>query len=631
MKLAVLTSGWHHEVLRYTIDGITARAGEDDADVYVFNCYGEYNEENPFDKGEYNIFNLADFDEFDGVVLVSNMVVSRNIREALHHRIRLSGKPAISLEAALDGMDFIGVDNYAAMRELVEHIAAVHNVRSYAYVGGPIKGYESSRRYQAFRDVLIDHGIAFDESLYYVGNYRYAKGVEAAEDLCRRFPNADDLPQAVICANDEMAMGVCDVFFEHGIRIPEDIIVTGFDNYERSEEYSPTLTTVDRPKEEIGYRACDHLIRKIRGEQVPEREYLPTKVIHGESCGCRECVKRDDGLYRRKVLHSLNENNTFELNLRKMEEELTEGNTEQDLHDIICQHLKKFKISTFYLATKEGVGNNSVYALQRPGIVRGYSGKMYLRVAVNEGKEEECRYFSNITPILDREEHSKGDVYIFSPLHFRDKNIGYCVMKNSLYLINGNYLQNWLKVLDNTLESYSQKKKLIEANDKLNSMYIKDSLKGLYNRFGYAQEAITLFDQNQRNEQATTIIFADLDGLKAINDRFGHEFGDIAILSVAGTIKRIVPEEYIKIRYGGDEFLIIGTGGDEEKAREMIDRMEEDFKSNRENTAFPFELSASFGYVIAEADAQLPLSEYVEKADKLMYNNKQAKKASRGI
>ncbi len=629
MRIAVFTTGWHREVLRYIINGIADRAVLDSADTYVFNCYGEYNEEAPYSKGEYNIFNLPDMSQFDGIIIVSNMLISKNVREEIQRRALLSGKPCLSIEDSADEMDFLGVDNYKSMRELVEHVITVHGVNQFCYIGGPSKGFESEQRYRAFLDALAAHNIEFQRDLCYVKDYRYTSGVEVAQELCEKYPTIKSMPRAIICANDEMAMGVVEVLGQNRIRVPEDVIVTGFDNYERSAQFAPRLTTIDRPKEQIGYQACDHMIRKIKGEDIPSSEILSTNIIYGETCGCCKHEVRDDNEYRRLIFHEANEKSAFEQYLRSMEEELIASMTDAEYDAVLAKYMQYFHTEGFYMATKENTrAEENAYSIQRPSLARGYSSTMRLRVDWKNGHVGEKRSFSNIMAVLNNSDESQGDMFLFAPLHFQDKSKGYCVFKNCSYLIQYNFLPAWLRSINNTMENLSQKQKLFEANEKLNSLYIKDSLTGLYNRFGYAQEAITLYEKNKREGKETMIIFADLDGLKHINDTYGHEYGDIAIISVAGTIKRICPNDFIKIRYGGDEFLIVGTCGDAAFANSLMAQIESDFHTNKQNAVFPFEINASMGYVIAAPDSELPLYDFVQMADNRMYESKQKKKNS---
>ncbi len=150
------------------------------------------------------------------------------------------------------------VNNYDPMQELMEHMVA-QGYRRYAFIGGPEATDDNQERYRAFLDTLGKHHIPFQQRDYYAGDYRETSGRRAAEIMLL----SDELPEAVICTSDNMAVGAMKVFREKGLRIPEDIAITGFDDGDLAG--IARLTTVTVPNYERGYMAARSLIDMIRG------------------------------------------------------------------------------------------------------------------------------------------------------------------------------------------------------------------------------------------------------------------------------------------------------------------------------------------------------------------------------
>ena len=158
-KIALLTTGWSYEYIFAVMDGIKKAIQGEEIDLYLFLCYGYYDETPAFNQGEYNIFNLIDYKDFDGVILFSNIFNSLEVLEREKTKIEACHIPAVSLEYEVDGIDYVGTDNYSGMHEMVEHLIVDHGVKDFAYIGGPDDNYESLERQGAFMDALKEHQI----------------------------------------------------------------------------------------------------------------------------------------------------------------------------------------------------------------------------------------------------------------------------------------------------------------------------------------------------------------------------------------------------------------------------------------------------------------------------------------
>ncbi|GBF77681.1 LacI family transcriptional regulator [Paenibacillus sp. 598K] len=151
------------------------------------------------------------------------------------------------------------VNNYPVMCELVQTLVD-QGIRRFGYLGGLEHTLDNRERFAGVTDTLEKNNLSFDRKHYYHGNYREQSGYQAAKIIAL----SHDLPQALVCANDNMAIGAIKAFEESGIRVPEQIVVTGFDDSETSEMAG--LTTVTIPRYESGYLAAKTLLEMIDGE-----------------------------------------------------------------------------------------------------------------------------------------------------------------------------------------------------------------------------------------------------------------------------------------------------------------------------------------------------------------------------
>ncbi|CAM5333933.1 LacI family transcriptional regulator [Streptomyces spiroverticillatus] len=165
-------------------------------------------------------------------------------------RIVLCGRPALSGPGAGPVHATLSFDNRAGARRLTEHLLGLGHTRI-GYVAGPAERTTTRHRLEGHRDALSAAGVAHDPALVLHGSYDRASGRAAAAQLLSAAPDLT----AIVAANDTIALGVCAGARERGLRIPEDLSVTGFDDLPSATDAVPALTTVRLPLYEAGARA----------------------------------------------------------------------------------------------------------------------------------------------------------------------------------------------------------------------------------------------------------------------------------------------------------------------------------------------------------------------------------------
>jgi len=190
---------------------------------------------------------------------------------------------AVSGDPAERAADVVTADNREGSAALVTHLVNVHSRRRLFHVDGPASAPDAKERRLGLSQVLEAHpGTALIGS--YSGRFSVQSGVEAGELLLAR---RDDLPDAVVCANDQMAIGVLQALTRGGVHVPEDLAVTGFDDIFPGSLSDPALTTVHQPMRLLGERACARLLDRIAVPDLPQQvELLPTSLVIRRSCGC---------------------------------------------------------------------------------------------------------------------------------------------------------------------------------------------------------------------------------------------------------------------------------------------------------------------------------------------------------
>lgn len=633
-KVALIMESWMRYFTYAWPSGILQKVKESGLDVnlYIFNSSANWSDDAAYNQGEYNIFRLPDLREFDGIVLDVNNIADADVRDALVQRVRESGVPAVVIANRFQGLYTTAVDNYGAMQDVMRHLHGHHGCRSFWFVMGPENNYENRRRLKAVRDYMNANQI--EEAQYYFGDFGCECGIKGFETLFAH----TEIPDAVVCANDNIAVGVLAAAERRGLTAPRDFLVTGFDDLDKSRYYDPRISTVSHVREKLGYTAMEMLDGIWRGEPVEEIRYTGTQTIFWDSCGCRSDIVIDLKAHlKNNILYGI-ETEDFEKQLLKLKYSITYCDSVQEMLACISQCVPSLRCDGLYLVTDRRLyrtsqdvfrgEQESIGLTEEPFVVQGYPEDMCFALAYTRdgsGQQSGQNNVGNrIFPMFECEE--AGVDFLFLPLHFREKCIGYFAIRNAIYLMEKQFLFDIINALTTALENLYSKEKLKDANQVLTALYNHDSMTMLYNRRDLDKLGNRFLKAGHDMGNTVYVAYFDLDRLKHINDQFGHKQGDFAIKAVAEMLKKYFPEPNLIFRLGGDEFLVLCSGLSEAELEENCRALQSDLNRVREENNCPYELSVSSGYVASPAGETRKLAEYVHLADDKMYACKTARR-----
>lgn len=198
----------------------------------------------------------------------------------MSHILRNVKKPVVYCYCYTDGEgSSVRYSNEKTIYQMTQMLIE-HGHREFGVINGLKESEPAALRYRGLLKALNEAGITLKEENITCGNWNYREGKEAAKKLLDK----DNHPTAIVAMNDDMAVGVCDAAKELGLKIPDDVSVTGFDNADIIQYVTPRITTVERPLQEMGYRSMELLLESISGAGVGEVSItLPCALIEGES------------------------------------------------------------------------------------------------------------------------------------------------------------------------------------------------------------------------------------------------------------------------------------------------------------------------------------------------------------
>jgi DNA-binding LacI/PurR family transcriptional regulator len=254
------------------IAGITDAAEANDVNVVYFiggNLRPILTSEN---KISFGLYDLAKPDQFDGLILTADVGYGANTEDLQQVRKTYSPLPIVTQSVDVPGATMFLPNNTEGMRVVVRHLIEEHGYKRIAFIRGIYNQIDAEQRFQAYKDELKAHDLPFDENLVISGDYSTESGREAIQilldDRSLRF-------QAVVAANDRMAFGALEVLQEHGVRVPDDVAVTGFDDLREAQATGVPLTTVRQSFYMSGKQAFEILMKYIEGGTLPRLLTIP--------------------------------------------------------------------------------------------------------------------------------------------------------------------------------------------------------------------------------------------------------------------------------------------------------------------------------------------------------------------
>ncbi|MBQ7776462.1 MAG: GGDEF domain-containing protein [Lachnospiraceae bacterium] len=591
--------------------------------VVFFSTVTDFFYNDLIDAGEKKIFELVQPGKYDAIVLMSESFKQDEEQIELVKRANAANVPIFAVDKCFEGCINLVFDYKSTFKEIVKHMVEYHGYRTINFMGGIPDNSFSEERLDIFKEVLAENNIPFEPKRCYYG-YFWEDPTNAAME--QMFEDWDELPEAIICANDAMALAVIKYLRNKGYKVPEDVAVSGFDAIELEEYSNPRLTT--------GVYNVDDMIRYLF-EMITEGNWeaykkanipIHNRVQIGQSCGCdglQPCGMVDE---LRKVKQQLHLLMKYHSDVNQMVANY--GNTE-DLAQVvtaIANYTPLLSFQDLWICFEEKLMDYLEVSYKEKWIDTDVtrdkkSGVLHYELKDGQGSFKELIYVEHIELIPNSEAFFEANDYcMVTVLHMNGMRVGYTVLRMDVEKFNFMAYDPFLTNLRHLLELQQSQRKIMR-------IYERDQLTDLYNRNGFYKEVSELF-QNKENLKFT-IINMDMDGLKKVNDTYGHAAGDEALQSLGEIVKNSITEE-IAARIGGDEFLIAFSGQDnEERAEKIKGLIIRGLDAYNQNSTKPYVLQASLGAFTARMHDH-SLDYFLKKADEKMYIMKSQHKREMG-
>lgn len=599
-----------------------ARSVEGKFDLEVFTSVGSTGESYFHGANDRQMVNIPHLKNYAGIIIEPDSFSFPAVYEELVKKIGEEATcPVVCLRYRDDRFYNVLVDDYGAMECMVKHFVEVHKFRKICHMTGLLEMEDARLRLKSYQDTMARYHLPVTEHMIFEGNYWTNRGDAAVEWFLSDGP--DTMPEAIVCANDYMAISVTEALKERGLRVPEDICVSGFDNIAEVLYSVPRIASMNVPAEDMGIAAIRILERLLHGETVEQNTYLPVVPCFEGSCGCGSQVSIN---HNSELLEQINDLNKTIRQITYMNSDYESCLTNEELINCAFRNSLNLDYENIYICLckyDEAEGDDTA----NMDFLDQYSDNMIL-YSILSREDNSYRFCHQEFPrhsILPAEHKADGKPLYILPIHYKNNCFGYTVIKTRTPEKLARFFILWMQGLSGAMDRiYLQHKnkayfQFVQQSrlDALTELYNRREIENILRRKKY--------DASRKNP--FYIMSLDMDGLKMINDTYGHLEGDHALKALADILKKVSNDHVSAARTGGDEFLLCITAKNDEVPHRIqtdIQRMVDEY--NRTSSK-PYILSVSIGY--AEFTKEGGIIKCMERADQKMYADKFAKKNTR--
>lgn len=607
------------------VNVLNKRFSETDFRLFVYNCSPRLDEDVKENDPQTSVYEMFDASFADAVIVDSNHIGNAAVCEKIISRALGMKLPVISLGECFDGCINIPYEHHSGIEDIVAHLTDVHGISDFHMIAGTKGNIFSDKRIESFKKALQKRNNPFNDDMVSYGDFWSGPAIAAAERLL----NESRLPQAFVCANDHMAVAVSFFLQSHGISVPKDVAVTGYDCIDTVFSSSPTITTACIKKEALSETIFGILSDVFDGGKREGVINAYPEIVFNESCGCEASRKLDAAYLFNEQTNMFNRFQNENIILSETAARIQKGKSFEDIAYIM--HKDELMYAMCCLIKKEFTDESVNPEIENEcegGLLVLYDGDMIeYKKTLGEKFVPYCMPGKDIIPALNYY-LDEGRCLIFTTLHYLGVTLGYLCFHFSDFAV-GNYykIPQTTSILNNALGGLINQRYKLYLMRKIERVSWIDTLTGLYNRRGFCAKYDRLLENF--GDEPLEVVMCDLDGLKYINDTFGHEEGDNAIHTAAVALKNVCPMDAVCTRFGGDEMLAVYPY--KEKSGDIraifcgyLDRY-------NNGSGKPYKVAASMGIYVTGKGERLSFEELVKKSDGLMYEEKKRRKAARSV
>lgn len=549
--------------------------------LIIYNSLLNVYDNSAYDEGSSSIFELIKFEILDCLIVFDRGFSNKQYGSNLISRAKEKGVPVIVVNAEIDGCYCIVDDFKTSYKNLIRHVIREHNAKDTFFMAGYRWNPESLDRLACYKKALGEENLSFDESMVGYGDFW---DVPAVEELNRLLEERRTPPQAIFCANDCMAMAVIRRLNELGYRVPEDVIVTGYDGIEEGKYFIPNLTTIKENSEGEAME-CARLVNEILENKAQMKAIrVPYKVVFNESCGCPS--EEDFSDYRTRMAESMWLNRDISGHETAVFEGVDIFLSCQSLSEML-ENLKEYDLEYDSCLFIRSMLLESLDIMYESHLNLDYS-KEYVVLSSKSDEEFGLTEYPDAETLIPNCEEwlENDDVLIENALYVENYQFGIYLYKTTDIRVMSNHSNRISRALNLSFgivyDRMIQKGMQMELEQSL----FTDSMTGIANIKGLERWFTDFSSKKKNHEKGIAVLVYKLDKYKYLYDNYGVE----EIENIMVKIAEFLMKSNGKIKYvakkSDDEFVVIDYSGEydgKENIKELMTQRVNETMSAVEN------------------------------------------------
>lgn len=615
--IAVCLTKIQDEVTYEFIDALYQTVKGSDYRLLLFNSFSDLYHQNVYDEGAKSIYQLLNYDLVDAVIIKADTLNDQQVIRDLIARAKERQIPVILLNMKAEGCYSIVPSYENVFSQLIEHVIKVHHKRKLYFLSGSMGESNSMLREKIFRETLRDCGIDPQTAKVAYGEYWYGPAERAVENWIQ----SGDLPEAIICANDAMAVAACKVLKRHQIRVPEDMIVTGFDGVPSYQFHRPALSTCTRTSSVLAGKCREMLTNILEKNKPPYRDIEEYTLTIQESCGCRKQSHPDYQLCADRLCVSRWDTQRHEEFILSQVERVVEtidmGIIGNKLNSFILPDSMVALNSDFLAATRSNV---------KPDPGRPFAEEMIVISSLDSNLDRH-RYAlyksAEMYPHLE-EAVSEDTMFLFQSIYVENNVCGYYIVKSKELLTDASKIHRVSKVMNLAFSLIISRMQQDHMSHSLEEMQYHDPVTGVLNLKGLVKRINELYPIWK--ERAIAVSVYNIPKYQFIYENYGLKDVEETVQLTADALRMANPQDTVTARISDDSFCIINEAEDQGAAGSIINdsvrafyRFIESFNKTQDKEYF---VEVNCGCTTAAASWNNDMKTYIKVAMGELYLNR---------
>ncbi|MCI7768660.1 MAG: EAL domain-containing protein [Oscillospiraceae bacterium] len=585
--------------------------------LIIYSSFIDFYDSSTYAEGARYVYDFMRCDKLDAVIIMKETFFNDSIVNSIIENAKSAGVPVLTVKGKAEGCFSITDDYSEAYKEVIRHVITHHGARNTFYIAGRKDNDPTSDlRLGCYKDVLAENGIEFSEENVAYGEY----WEEPAKAIVDRLVESRGIPEAILCANDTMAMAVCEQLSCYGYKVPEDVIVTGFDGLPMSDAHSPAITTCKENVSALAKRTIDMAEEMINGAK-PYCDTVNFMVHITESCGCSGNSNISDIDVSTKLYKKLYDMISHEDHSFSWIDHIMEHISITDLLGIISHHILPDSVVCIrndFLASISGLPDEAP------------NGADYMtQVTFSEKNSDHYvfRYYDDETiRSVIRENNRQTGMYIVTPIYVEDISCGFYVAFTNEII---NYAHKMRRISSSiniafheAVNRYKQQtmKQRIENAAYINPITALPNLRGCCRWFND-------FASRQSNHNKTLAISVyGLPQYKYIYENYGIADIENAIKHVSEALRQANTTDCFVGQITEDEFVIVDYFDDADMVTERINHATSTFfpliDAFNVSSGKEYFVEVNCGCTVVNPGWQGSLASFIKLASGEMYINR---------